>query len=51
MIGLLEETVAQAAGESCSLESYLAKPDHTIDERIAAAREVLGTDVILLGHH
>ena len=51
MIGLMEEPAAQAAGETCSLDHYLVQPDHTMDARIAAARERLGTDVILLGHH
>ncbi len=37
--------------ETCSLENYLALPDHSMDERIAAAREKLGSQVILLGHH
>jgi len=37
--------------ESCSLENYLALPDHTMDARIAAAREKLGKRVLLLGHH
>ncbi|HEX3662409.1 MAG TPA: quinolinate synthase NadA [Acidobacteriaceae bacterium] len=37
--------------ESCSLDSYLVLPDHTMDARIAAARRVLGTTTILLGHH
>jgi len=35
----------------CSLENYLVLPDHTMDERIRAAREFLGTDVVILGHH
>ncbi len=39
------------AGESCSLENYLALPDHTMDERIRAARARLGTAVMILGHH
>ena len=47
----MEEAVAQAAAESCSLDNYLAQPDHTMDARIAAARETLGADVVLLGHH
>ena len=53
MISLLEEApVADAASlETCSLENYLALPDHTMDDRIAAARQKLGTDVLLLGHH
>lgn len=37
--------------QSCSLENYLAMPDHTMDERIAAARRKLGKSTILLGHH
>ena len=37
--------------ETCSLENYLALPDHSMDERIAAARKALGTTTILLGHH
>ncbi len=36
--------------ESCSLENYLALPDHTMDNRISAAREKLGSQVLLLGH-
>jgi len=53
--GLLEiapaEAVAESVADSCSLDNYLAQPDHTMDARIAAAREKLGTDVVLLGHH
>ena len=37
--------------EACSLENYLSLPDHSMDERIAAARERLGATTILLGHH
>ncbi len=37
--------------EVCSLENYLVLPDHTMDARIAAAREKLGTTAIILGHH
>jgi quinolinate synthase len=53
VISLLEEApVADAANlETCSLENYLALPDHTMDDRIAAARLKLGADVLLLGHH
>ena len=36
---------------TCSLENYLLLPDHTMDGRIAAAREKLGSSTILLGHH
>ena len=55
MNGLLDiapaAAVAENVADSCSLDNYLAQPDHTMDARIAAAREKLGTDVILLGHH
>ncbi|HVJ07127.1 MAG TPA: quinolinate synthase NadA [Acidisarcina sp.] len=39
------------AGEQCSLEHYLTLPDHSMDDRIAAARARLGTTTVLLGHH
>ena len=39
------------AGSTCSLENYLALPDHTMDERIAVARAKLGATTLLLGHH
>ena len=42
---------ASFEGEACSLENYLALPDHTMDARIAAARKQLGKTTILLGHH
>jgi len=52
---LIEEVAAasaiESAGEACSLDNYLTQPDHTMDDRIAAARTTLGTDVVLLGHH
>jgi len=61
LIGLLEEVTAPAVAQAvshdslaptlCSLDNYLALPDHTMDQRIAAARATLGTDVVLLGHH
>jgi len=38
-------------GSSCSLENYLALPDHTMDARIAEARAKLGATTLLLGHH
>jgi quinolinate synthase len=47
----VEEIVAPNVGYTCSLDNYLSQPDHTMDARIAAAREKLGTDVVLLGHH
>jgi quinolinate synthase len=46
-----EETAAVAADDSCSLENYLAMPDHSMDARIAEARARLGATTILLGHH
>ena len=66
MHGLFQETAGLAAtvppsdsldlpgastGESCSLENYLVLPDHSMDGRIAAAREKLGAQTIILGHH
>ncbi|MGA2730674.1 MAG: quinolinate synthase NadA [Terracidiphilus sp.] len=39
------------AAQTCSLENYLALPDHTMDARIAAARAQLGSTTIVLGHH
>ena len=45
----IEAPVAESA--SCSLDNYLALPDHTMDERIAAARQKLGSSTVLLGHH
>ena len=46
-----EDDAATRSSAACSLENYLAQPDHTMDDRIAAARATLGTDVVLLGHH
>jgi quinolinate synthase len=50
---IVDETPAASAetGASCSLEDYLSLPDHSMDERIASARERLGASTILLGHH
>jgi quinolinate synthase len=39
------------ASAVCSLENYLVLPDNAMDERIAAAREALGKECIVLGHH
>src|ERR1700757_2149407 len=36
---------------SCSLENYLVLPDRSMDDRIAAAKEELGSDCVILGHH
>jgi len=52
-VGVLEAVAVPvlAEPESCSLENYLALPDNSMDERIAAARRALGKTTILLGHH
>jgi len=39
------------AGSICSLEDYLALPDHSMDARIREARAQLGATTLLLGHH
>jgi quinolinate synthase len=39
------------AAPVCSLENYLVLPDNTMDDRIAAARKILGCDCVILGHH
>jgi len=46
-----DDAATRSSAEACSLDNYLAQPDHTMDDRIAAARAKLGTDVVLLGHH
>lgn len=54
MNGILETEAAAAeavAGQSCSLDDYLAMPDHSMDDRVAAARKALGASTVLLGHH
>src|ERR1700754_556938 len=53
MSAVLEEPQVLEAptGEACSLDNYLALPDHTMDARIAAARKKLGKEAIILGHH
>jgi quinolinate synthase len=43
--------VEENVGASCPLDHYLAMPDHTMDARIRAARETLGKQAIILGHH
>jgi quinolinate synthase len=47
----LEVEPTTAAAEACSLDHYLVMPDDSMDARIAAAREKLGTDAVILGHH
>ena len=46
-----EVAAAPAAGNACTLDNYLALPDHSMDARIAEARKKLGSSTILLGHH
>ena len=50
---VLDELTAASpeAGSACSLENYLALPDHSMDARIAEARAKLGATTVLLGHH
>jgi quinolinate synthase len=49
---LFEETAATPhSGDVCSLENYLALPDHSMDDRIRAARAQLGATTVVLGHH
>jgi quinolinate synthase len=43
--------VSPEAGSTCSLEDYLALPDHTMDGRIAEVRARLGLTTLILGHH
>ncbi len=43
--------ISPETGSECSLENYLALPDHTMDKRIADARARLGATTLLLGHH
>jgi quinolinate synthase len=38
-------------GVGCDFDSYLLVPDHSLDDRIAAAKAQLGRDVVILGHH
>ena len=38
-------------GVGCNFDSYLLVPDNTLDDRIAAAKNRLGEDVVILGHH
>jgi len=59
VISLVEEAtgvadlpgVEEDSQDICSLDNYLVLPDHSMDERIAAARAKLGSQVLILGHH
>jgi quinolinate synthase len=42
---------AEETQTACSLENYLTLPDHSMDDRIRAARAQLGSSTVLLGHH
>jgi len=48
---LLDDEPVYAANEACSLDHYLVMPDESMDARIAAAREKLGSAAVVLGHH
>ena len=50
---IIDEATAASpqAADVCSLENYLAMPDHSMDERISRARAKLGATAIVLGHH
>ncbi|HEU5351105.1 MAG TPA: quinolinate synthase NadA [Terracidiphilus sp.] len=49
---ILDEAPAATAAEAaCSLQNYLALPDHSMDDRIARARHRLGASTVILGHH
>jgi quinolinate synthase len=37
--------------DACSLDNYLALPDHTMDARIQSALQKLGASTVILGHH
>ncbi|HTV82425.1 MAG TPA: quinolinate synthase NadA [Acidobacteriaceae bacterium] len=52
-MNVLEEVAEPVSAEAatCSLDNYLALPDHTMDARIAEARRALDATTILLGHH
>jgi quinolinate synthase len=38
-------------GVGCDIDSYLLSPDGAWDERIGRAKEMLGSRVVILGHH
>lgn len=37
--------------ETCSLDNYLVLPDQSMDARIQAAKDRLGAECVILGHH
>ncbi len=48
-----DKTLATAitTNATCSLDNYLVLPDRSCDARIHAAREILGEQCVVLGHH
>ena len=45
-------TVSTAiAPVSCPLDNYLVMPDNSLESRIQAAKDTLGPDCVVLGHH
>jgi len=51
MLEPVVDVPAEDLQASCSLDNYLAMPDHSMDGRIAAARAKLGKEALILGHH
>ncbi len=51
MTTVFEEEAPARVQASCSLDDYLDMPDHSMDDRIAAARAALGKQAVILGHH
>jgi quinolinate synthase len=49
--GLKARKQLGTATASCSLDNYLVLPDRSMDERILAAKQALGNDAVILGHH
>ena len=48
---MVTATLGATQSVACSLDNYLAMPDHTMDERIAAAKRELRGAAVILGHH
>ena len=46
-----ESETKLATATYCTLDSYLVLPDTSMDDRILAAKEKLGEELIILGHH
>ncbi|MGI9104448.1 MAG: quinolinate synthase NadA [Terriglobales bacterium] len=43
--------MATALESACRLDNYLVLPDVSMEERIAAAKQALGGNAVVLGHH